>query len=155
MKFLALIALVLTSVTAQAGVVGECGTLNALENLAEPWEENTKTFYNGQVRIALVDTGGEPVCCSTHLVIMVPQNDEMGGSKCMVYSQVKYSEEEIPSYMGFQNIDFKNIEASYDSTKGLTLSIPYTTYIDGIDSKYGVGKVRINLSKSNSVKFLK
>jgi hypothetical protein len=155
MKFLALIALVLSSVTAQAGVVGECGTLNALENLAEPWEKNTKTFYNGQVRIALVDTGGEPVCCSTHLVIMVPQEDEMGGSKCMVYSQVKYSDEEIPSYMGFQNIDFQNIQANYVSGKGLTLSIPYTTYIDGIDSTSGVGKVLIDLSKEQSVKLLK
>ena len=31
----------------------------------EPWEQNTRTFYNGQVRVAVVDTDGEPACCST------------------------------------------------------------------------------------------
>ncbi len=156
MKFLAMIALFLSTVTAQAAVIGECGDLNSLENLVEPWEKNTKSFYNGQVRIALVDTGGEPVCCSTHLVIMVPSNDEMGGSKCMVFSQEKYtSEGEAPSYMGFQSIDFQNIKSSYDPAKGLSLSIPYSTYIDGIDSDSGMAKVLINLSRTESVRLVR
>jgi hypothetical protein len=156
MKFLALIALFLSTVTAQAAVVGECGDLNNLENLVEPWEQNTKSFYNGQVRIALIDTGGEPVCCSTHLVIMVPRNDEMGGSQCFVFSQEKYtSEGEAPSYMGFQGIDFQKIKSSYDPAKGLSLSIPYSTYIDGIDSDSGMGKILINLSSAMPVRLVK
>ena len=156
MKFFALIAaLVLGSVSAEAAVVGQCGALNNLENLVEPWEQNTKTFYNGQVRIALVDTGGEPVCCSTHLVILVPRNDEMGGSECFVFSQTQYDMEDGPSYMGFQGIDFQKIKASYDPSKGLTLSVPYSTYVDGIDSEYGVAKVLINLSKATPVRLVK
>jgi len=150
MKILSILALMLFSVSANATVVGECGMLNSIDLIQEPWEKNTKTFYNGKVRVAAIDTQGEPACCSSHLVLLVPQNDEIGSVSCFVVSQVRYDSSE-PSYLGFQSVSVAGITSKYEAGKGLLLSVPFTTYIDGIDSNRGRAKVRINLQKGTVV----
>ena len=45
-------------------------------NIVEPWEKNSRTFSSGHIRIALLDTGGEPVCCAQHLLVTYPGGGE-------------------------------------------------------------------------------
>ena len=112
-------------------------------NLAEPWEKNTKLFSNGAVRVALIDTGGEPVCCSWHLLILSPNKDEQAEYRsCHLVNDHEG--------LGFVAIDFAKLSASYDPKKGLLISFPYALYNDeGGPQKQGVGKVRINSADGN------
>ena len=98
-------------------------------------EQNTRTFYNGQVRVAVVDTGGEPVCCSSYLVVIYPNvDDELGGRSCTMLSQGERS--------GWAGIDVKAIRTSYNATTGLSLAVPVSVLRD---DDTGVRKVTINL----------
>ena len=69
---------------ALAASVSDCGDVSRLENVVEPWEGSTKTFYGGKMRVVLVDTGGEPACCSTYLAVLytVEPNDEPPYTAC-------------------------------------------------------------------------
>jgi hypothetical protein len=40
----------------------------------------TKSYSGGKIKIAHVDTDGEPVCCSSHLLVFIP--DPEIGSQC-------------------------------------------------------------------------
>jgi len=144
--FLAALALTATaalSTNAFAVNVRDCDETASVQTLAEPWEKNTRAFYKGEVRVALLDTGGEPVCCSTHLLILVPdKTSEMGDRTCHIVSNLEGT--------GFAGIDFAKLVAKYEEGKGLLITFPYTLYVDGISSKSGTAKVRVNL-KTGSV----
>ena len=123
---------------ANAANVRDCDETASVQTLAEPWEKNIRTFYNGNVRVALLDTGGEPVCCSVHLLILVPdKTSEMGDRTCHIVSDHES--------MGFAGIDFARLTSKYDSAKGLLITFPYTLYVDGISSKSGTARLRVNL----------
>ena len=127
------------SAPAFAVSVRDCdGTTDSLRNIAEPWSKNTKQFYNNQVRVTLVDTGGEPVCCSSHLVVIFPTVEEPGG-----YNECKLIESNESS--GFLQIGFDKLVAKYDPKKGLTMTFLYMTYVDGIKDKPGNAKIRLDL----------
>lgn len=116
----------------------ECKGPAHIQNIIEPWQDATRTYANGKIRVIWLDTGGEPVCCSSHLAILAPNpKDEQGYRQCRVLNDGQ-------EYMGFQFIDLKGITSSYDASKGLLLSIPVERYIDGIKSKKAVIGVRIN-----------
>lgn len=133
----ALSLLFAASAPAHAVQVRECDETASLQSLAEPWEKHIRSFYEGNVRVAMLDTGGEPVCCSVHLLIMIPdKSDEMGGRLCrLVGSQ---------DSLGFNGIDFARLQARYDASRGLLLTFPYILYVDGIKSKSGVARIRVN-----------
>ncbi|MEI9888652.1 MAG: hypothetical protein WDN08_19565 [Rhizomicrobium sp.] len=136
------LALLAMTVPAAALSVIDCSddeSTAGARNIAGPWEKNTKLFYNGQVRVALMDTGGEPVCCSTHLLVLSPAGggDEPEYQACHLVNDHEG--------MGFVNIDFAKIAAAYDAKKGLLITIPYSLYKDDGTTKPGVGKVRVNL----------
>jgi hypothetical protein len=141
MRFaIAAVALIATALPAAAVHVRECDEIASLQSLAEPWEKNIKSFYQGQVRVALLDTGGEPVCCSMHLVIMMPNNDiPAEGRVCRLVSQ--------KDHLGFESIDMSRLRTSYDPKRGLLVEFPYTLYIDGSKSNHGNGRVRVNVQK--------
>ena len=123
---------------AHAVNVRECDQTASVQALAEPWEQNAKTFYKGEVRVALLDTGGEPVCCSMHLLLLVPdKTSEMGDRLCRIVSDHES--------LGFAGIDFKNLTSKYEDGKGLLLTFPYTLYVDGLSNKPGTARVRINM----------
>ena len=107
-----------TTITASAASLNECDRVSSVRNVWEPWEESTRTFANGQIRIVAMDTGGEPTCCSQHLVILSP-NPEWGRN-CTVLSSTESS--------GFLDIYFDEITTSYDPSKGLLLSVPVGYY---------------------------
>jgi hypothetical protein len=126
---------------AHAAVVRDCDETAIASNIVEPWSENSRTFYNGHVRVAYLDTGGEPVCCSGHLLVTLPynENEPGGGQTCFIISD--------HDGMGFMSIEFAKLATSYNSDKGLLVTFPYSLYIDGIQSKKGVAKFRVNIAK--------
>lgn len=88
-----------------------------------------RTFSNGNIRVFAVDTGGEPVCCSSHLVIYMPMKDEEMSNKCFHIAADAEG-------MGFLNVDLANAKASYDPKKGLTLQMTFSFYNDEGDGGY-------------------
>lgn len=134
-------ALIGLSVPAFAVEVRECDYAADVRSIAEPWEKNTRAFYNGTVRVAVLDTGGEPVCCSVHLLILAPdKNDEIGGRLCRIVGD--------RNGMGFAGIDFARLTTRYDAGRGLLIIFPYQLYVDGLSSKSGVARVRVNLDRA-------
>ena len=119
----------------RAAILEDCNDYASAGLIVEPWEQNTRTFYNGQVRVAVVDTGGEPVCCSSYLVVIYPNvDDELGGRSCTMLSQGERS--------GWAGVDVKAIRTSYNATTGLSLAVPVSVLRD---DDTGVRKVTINL----------
>jgi hypothetical protein len=107
--------------------------------IAEPWEQNTRTWANGAIRLAVLDTMGEPACCSVHLLVISPNlRSEMPGHvECGVISAHE-------GELGWSDIDLHGARSSYDAVRGLLISVPVRTYVDGIDFRPGTLRVRIN-----------
>jgi hypothetical protein len=130
---------------AYAVVIRDCDGTASVQSLAEPWEQNSKTFYKGEVRVAVLDTGGEPVCCSVHLLLLVPdKTSEMGDRTCHIISD--------HDTLGFAGIDFKNLSSKYEDGKGLLITFPYTLYVDGLSDKPGTARIRINMQNGKVTK---
>lgn len=129
---------------ALAVTVSDCnddGMANA-RNIAEPWATNTRAFANGSVRVALIDTGGEPICCSMHLLILAPSQPVDGMDEYRNCFLVHNEEQR-----GFVSIDFARITSRYDAGKGLLITFPYELYNEGNPGPKGVGRVRVNMQK--------
>jgi hypothetical protein len=130
---------------AQAAEVGPCNDLDRISLLVG----QTKSYAEGKIRIAHVDTDGEPVCCSSHLLVLVPSTEI--GSECFAVSQKAARDSQ--SAQGFSSIEFNRVKASYDAQRGLLLNVPYTLYGgQGGRGKPGTVNVRVNLSDKGSVK---
>jgi len=124
--------------------VRDCDWAASVLTIAEPWERHVKALYNGQVRVAVLDTGGEPVCCSVHLMILIPdKKDEMGGRMCRLVSD--------KDSLGFSGIDFARLSTRYDAGRGLLITFPYQLYVDGIRHRTGVARVRVNIERGTVV----
>jgi hypothetical protein len=101
--------------------IGACDDYRtSVAMLAEPWEENTRIFADGTVRLALIDTF-EPAAAAFHLVILSPPYDELGFGQCARVSGAEGS--------GFAGLDVAATEAEYDAAQGLTFTIPATRWI--------------------------
>jgi len=109
---------VLTALGASAQTLNECNWVASAYNVVEPWPVNTTTFSNGKIRIALLDTGGEPACCSFHLLILHP--DPELGRACTVLSDQQGQ--------GWGYVVFHGIQATYNPKLGLLLQIPVDFY---------------------------
>lgn len=92
--------------------VGECDWRASAANIAEPWEANTRSFANGAVRIAVMDTV-EPAAAAFHLLILSPPYDELGLPQCRILSGI--------GGQGFATLSLEGMEAGYDPAVGLTL----------------------------------
>src|SRR3981081_3487948 len=62
----------------------EKGTCNELERI-RPFVGQPKSYSEGKIKVAHVDTDGEPVCCSSHLLVFIPSPEI--GSQCFAVSQ--------------------------------------------------------------------
>jgi hypothetical protein len=137
---LASAALIAAMLPATAAEVRDCDFAASLQTLVEPWEKNIRTFYDGKVRVARVDTWGEPACCSTHLLIMIPNNDPTEHARiCKVVGDKGTN--------GFQDIQFNRIKTRYDAGRGLLIEFPYKRYVDGVRFQPGGARVRVNLER--------
>ena len=92
-----------------------------------------------------LDTGGEPACCSLHLLVMSPgaATDEPPYQDCHVISE--------HDNFGFGNIDFDKLSAAYDPKKGLLLTFGYIVSNGDDVQKPGTAKIRLNLAKGTVV----
>lgn len=128
MKQLVLAAAIATIAgVAGAQVLHDCeGFVASPANIAEPWEKWSRSFADGAIRVALVDTGGEPVCCAVHLLVLSPSGSgehEPAFRQCHVVSQ--------KDWLGWLDIDFDTLVASYDPARGLLVEVPALVY-DGV-----------------------
>lgn len=126
-----------SSALAAGGEIVQCTGLERVDTIAGMPHDATRTFANDKIRLWHIDTYGEPVCCSSHLVIIAPDpNDEITERQCVRLSD--------RGSIGFQWIDLKGITSSYSSSKGLLLSVPVERYNDGITGVNDIINVRIN-----------
>ena len=123
---------------AGAQVVGECDWIANPGNIMEPWDAHSRTYANGAIRVAWLDTGGEPVCCSSHLLVLHPSGS---GDDAPVYRACHVVSAQ-PG-MGFYDLDIAGIAASYDPARGLLLSVPVGHWHAAMDS--GAGPIRERL----------
>ena len=130
-----LTAALATATGAQAAAVRDCDTFEAnARNLVLPVEEGVRTFANGNVRLLHLDTGGEPACCSAHLMVLLP-DPELPGQICVLISADDRS--------GFYAIDLPGTKAAYDPATGLSLDVPVALH-DGTASTPRRLRLRIN-----------
>ena len=119
MKFKsALVALCLPG-TLWAQTVSDCDWRASAHALVEPWDINSRTFSNGQTRLALTDTI-EPAAGSYHLVVLSPPYDELGGRQCKVIS--------LDGSIGFAGVNFGALNAAYDPSQGLLFDLPVEVF---------------------------
>jgi len=105
---------------AGAVTVVECGgPWTDVRNLAEPWEQNTRTFAKGDIRLAVIDTI-EPGAGAFHLLVLHPPFDEMGGPQCHIVS--------VDDLFGFAAMDLGPAKAAYDPARGLTVTLPVSLW---------------------------
>ena len=120
--------LLATPLPLAAQVVVECDDIARAVNIAEPWEQTSRTYANGAIRVAMLDTGGEPVCCSRSLMVLLPA----GGGDEPLYRQCRVVLAQ-PT-LGFYDVDVPGITASYDPVTGLLLSVPIGHWHQGMES---------------------
>ena len=130
--YAATFAAMMAPVLATAQVVTECDWLGNAANIAEPWEVNSRSFANGNIRIAALDTGGEPVCCSAHLLVLSPSGD---GSSEPVFRQCRVVS--ATPGLGFYSVDIPGTTASYDPALGLLVSVPVGHWHQGMETGAG------------------
>lgn len=82
--------------------------------LVEPWEDHTRTFANGEVRVALLDTI-EPGAAALHLLVLSPPYDEMGARQCRTIG--------LTPQTGFAQVAFETLTAGYDPAVGLMFEV--------------------------------
>ena len=86
------------------------------QNIPEPWQANTRTFANGDVRVTLLDTI-EPAAGAYYLMVLAPPYDELGSRYCAIIA-------EGDGGVGFAGMQFDQTSASYDPATGLTVWVP-------------------------------
>ena len=97
--------------------VSDCDWQASARNIPEPWEANSASFANGNVRLALMDTI-EPAQGWAWLMVLSPPFEDWGGRQCRMLGL---------DGMGFAGMDFAALDASYDPAIGLTFTLPVQT----------------------------
>ena len=123
----ALLALT-TALPALAQSVSVCDWRASAAAIVEPWEEHSKTYSEGAVRVALLDTI-EPAAGAYHVLVLSPPYSELGDRQCKVIS--------FEGTMGFAGAYFDEIDAGYDPATGLMVSIPMQIYLPEEDFSNG------------------
>ena len=108
----AALALLASPLTAQE--VSDCDWRASAQAIVEPGEDNSRTFANGDVRVALMDAI-EPAMGAFHLLVLTPPFDEIGARQCKVIS--------FDQGMGFTTLDISSLQADYVPGRGLELQM--------------------------------
>jgi len=118
-----------------------CDWQASAQALVEPWEENTRVFANGNVRVAAIDTV-EPASGAAYLLVLSPPYSELGERQCRV---VGWTEQ-----LGFAGLSFEALSSDYDPAIGLILTLPVqVAAVGGGASRAGL--LRITLNQSTGV----
>ncbi len=120
MRGILMALLMATPVAAQE--VRDCDALASAAAIAEPWDQNSRTFANDRVRLAVIDTL-EPAAAAFHLLILSPPYDEVGARQCKLVG--------IEGSLGFASLSLEGLTSSYDPAKGLTWDLTANVYDAG------------------------
>lgn len=137
-------AAVLAALCGAAGAAGAAevvlceGFRASAENIPEPWEANSRSFANGAVRLALIDTV-EPAAGAFHLMILSPPYDELGGRQCRLVG--------AGAGMGFAGLSFEGLSAAYDPARGLTWTLP-VRHFDPVTAGFRDGVLSVTLNQA-------
>lgn len=115
------LALAVPAIQAAAQDVFDCDWQASARNIPEPWEAHSRSFSNGQTRLALLDTI-EPAAGAFWLLVLSPPYSELGDRQCRVVGHAG---------MGFSGLDFARLKAGYDPARGLTFTLPGQIFEDG------------------------
>lgn len=137
MKCATLLGLLVGSPLA-AQSVGPCDWQSSAQALVEPWEETTRLFANGDVRLATLDTI-EPAIGAAYLLVLSPPRDALGGRQCRVIG--------FTGQMGFAAIYFDQLTSRYDPAVGLMFSLP-VQIVDAETSFSNSGLLLLTLNQS-------
>jgi len=91
----------------------ECDWRARAEAIPEPWSEYSKTFANGDVRIAYLDLI-EPAAKSIYIMVLSPPYSELGDRTCRL---IGYDGD------GFSNGEFSTLSADYNASEGLKFKL--------------------------------
>ena len=80
--------------------------------VAEPWEANTRSFADGDIRITVMDTF-EPALGAFHLMVLFWGNEDF--RECRLVSHAE---------LGFVRMTLDGMTSTYDAKRGLVLSLP-------------------------------
>lgn len=117
-SFVSMTCMVASASSAQTAF--PCDWQARADAIVEPWEENSKTFANGAVRVALLDTI-EPAAAAFYLLVLHPPFDEVGGRSCTVIG--------LDDGLGYAAVFFNELEAGYDPAQGLIFKVPAVIYL--------------------------
>lgn len=106
--------------TSAAQIAVPCDWQARADAIVEPWEDNSATFSDGAVRVALLDTI-EPAAAAYHLLILHPPLDEVGGRTCTTVG--------LDEGLGYAGLFFDDLTSDYDPTRGLIFTIPAIIYV--------------------------
>lgn len=101
--------------------VSDCDLRSSARNLAEPWEDSTRTFAQGAIRLAVIDMI-EPAGAPFYLLVLSPPYDEIGDRQCRMIGG--------STGMGLYSIDLAGATAAYEAARGLVVSVPTRVYGD-------------------------
>lgn len=115
-----------------------CDWQASAQALVEPWNENTRVFANGNVRVAAIDTV-EPSSGAAYLLVLSPPYSELGERQCRV---VGWTEQ-----LGFAGLSFDALSSNYDPAIGLIFTLPVQVdAVDGGASRAGLLRITLNQS---------
>jgi len=103
----------------------ECEWQARADAIVEPWEKNSRTFANGDVRLALLDNI-EPAAGAFHVLVLSPPFDELGGRQCRTVS--------MADGIGFSGADFSTLTARYEPSVGLIFQMDVRRFLPDQDS---------------------
>lgn len=121
---------------AAAQSANPCDWQASAQAIVEPWEDNTRVYANGKVRIAFIDTI-EPAAGAAYLLVLSPPFGETGERQCRVVGAT--------DQLGFAGLDFDRLQAGYDAAVGLVFAMPVST-LEGDDFVRKVLVVTLNQS---------
>ncbi|PIE06794.1 MAG: hypothetical protein CSA74_10800 [Rhodobacterales bacterium] len=137
MKTLLACALLALPAAAAAQDVSPCDGRISPGVIAEPWEANTRTFANGAVRVALLNTE-EPVMGPFQLLVLTPPAFEGPWRQCRVVS--------FDGGIGFYDLDFESLDARYDPSTGLVLHM--VVQIAFGEQNFGVRGLEVTINQA-------
>ncbi|WP_375279256.1 hypothetical protein [Pseudooctadecabacter sp.] len=120
MRIVATLLATWLSGTATAQIAVPCDWQARADAIVEPWEENSATFADGAVRVALLDTI-EPAAAAFHLLILHPPFDEVGARTCSTVG--------LDEGLGYAGMLFDDLTSEYDPARGLIFTIPAIIYL--------------------------
>jgi len=84
--------------------------------VAEPWEANTRSFADGDIRIVVMDTY-EPALGAYYLMVLFWGNEDFRECRLVSHAEV-----------GFVGMTLDGMTSAYDATRGLVLRVPTDFY---------------------------